>query len=108
MTKNLKWKAVLVVLVMGYALWLGWPPLDIHDKEGKVVEKGKVNLGLDLQGGMHLVLEVDISKLTPEEAKSWNKEYRELINEAVSFSKNSPEPELSRDDILKFVYVEDN
>ncbi len=46
--------------------------------------------------------------LTPEEAKAWNKEYRELINEAVNFAKNSPEPELSRDDILKFLYVEDN
>jgi TPP-dependent pyruvate/acetoin dehydrogenase alpha subunit len=46
--------------------------------------------------------------LTSTEAKAWNEEYRELIQEAVNFSKDSPEPELSRDDILKFVYVEDN
>jgi TPP-dependent pyruvate/acetoin dehydrogenase alpha subunit len=46
--------------------------------------------------------------LTPDETKTWNEEYQELIHEAVSFSKDSPEPELSRDDILKFVYVEEN
>ncbi len=83
MTKNLKWKVVLVVLVVGYALWLGWPPLDIHDKEGKVVEKGKVNLGLDLQGGMHLVLEVDTSKLTPEEAKDAPDRALEIIRNRI-------------------------
>jgi len=83
MTKNLKWKAVLVVLVVGYALWLGWPPLDIHDKEGKVVEKGKVNLGLDLQGGMHLILEVDTSKLTPEEAKDAPDRALEIIRNRI-------------------------
>ncbi|MGB2705687.1 MAG: protein translocase subunit SecD [Candidatus Omnitrophota bacterium] len=83
MTKNLKWKAVLIVLVVGYALWLGWPPLDMHDKEGKVVEKGKVNLGLDLQGGMHLILVVDTSKLTPEEAKDAPDRALEIIRNRI-------------------------
>ncbi len=83
MTKNLKWKAVLVVLVVGYALWLGWPPLNITDREGNVTEKGKVNLGLDLQGGMHLVLEVDTSKLTAEEAKDAPDRALEIIRNRI-------------------------
>ena len=83
MVKNLKWKIVLVVLVIGYALWLGYPPLDVHDKEGNIVEEGKVNLGLDLQGGMHLVLQVDISKLTPKEAKDAPDRALEIIRNRI-------------------------
>jgi SecD/SecF fusion protein len=42
--------------------------LDVKDQSGKVVKEGKINLGLDLQGGMHLVLRVDTSKI-PEDAR---------------------------------------
>ena len=83
MTKNLKWKALLVVLVVGFALWMSYPPLDVCDKDGKVAEKGKVNLGLDLQGGMHLVLKVDTSKLTPEEAKDAPDRALEIIRNRI-------------------------
>ncbi|MFH1594232.1 MAG: protein translocase subunit SecD [Candidatus Omnitrophota bacterium] len=83
MTKNLKWKAVLVVLVIGFALWIGYPPLDVHDKDGNVTKEGKVNLGLDLQGGMHLVLLVDTSKLPPEEAKDAPDRALEIIRNRI-------------------------
>lgn len=56
MTKNLQWRIAVTIGVIIIALW-GMLPL-----------KDKINLGLDLQGGMHLVLKVDTSKL-PEEAK---------------------------------------
>ncbi|MFH1479001.1 MAG: protein translocase subunit SecD [Candidatus Omnitrophota bacterium] len=56
MTKNLQWKVALTIGVVIVAL-LGMLPL-----------KEKINLGLDLQGGMHLVLKVDTSKI-PEEAR---------------------------------------
>jgi len=56
MTKNLQWRIVLALGVLVFAL-VGMLPL-----------KEKINLGLDLQGGMHLVLKVDTSKL-PEESK---------------------------------------
>ncbi len=50
MHKELRWKIPLIlILVVGF-FWLAWP-----------VEK-KINLGLDLQGGMHLVLEVETEK----------------------------------------------
>ena len=83
MNKNTKWKIVLVVLVVGFALWMGYPPLDVHNREGQVTQKGKVNLGLDLQGGMHLVLIVDTSKLTPEEAKDAPDRALEIIRNRV-------------------------
>lgn len=51
MRKNLRWKIILILGVLGVSIYLLWPP----DK--------KLKLGLDLQGGMHLVLEVDTAKL---------------------------------------------
>ncbi|MBL7157340.1 MAG: protein translocase subunit SecD [Candidatus Omnitrophica bacterium] len=83
MGRNLKWKAILVVLIIGFALWMGYPPLDIRDSEGNIVEKGKVNLGLDLQGGMHLVLVVDTSDLTPQEAKDAPDRALEIIRNRI-------------------------
>ena len=56
MTKNLQGRIALALGVLIFAL-VGMLPL-----------KEKINLGLDLQGGMHLLLKVDTSKL-PEEAK---------------------------------------
>jgi len=56
MTKNLQWRVAVALGVIIFAV-LGMLPL-----------KEKINLGLDLQGGMHLVLKVDTAKI-PEEAR---------------------------------------
>ncbi len=46
MKKNLTWKAVLILLVIALSVFMFYPPRD------------KIVLGLDLRGGMHLILEV--------------------------------------------------
>ncbi|MFQ6108034.1 MAG: protein translocase subunit SecD [Candidatus Aminicenantales bacterium] len=46
MKKKLRWKIILVAAVVALALFLSFPPKD------------KIRLGLDLKGGMHLVLQV--------------------------------------------------
>jgi len=56
MSPNYKWKVILIILVVASAIWLMYPPQE------------QINLGLDLQGGMHLVLKVDTSKL-PKDLK---------------------------------------
>ncbi|MBU4487570.1 MAG: protein translocase subunit SecD, partial [Candidatus Omnitrophica bacterium] len=56
MTKKLQWRILVALGVVLFAL-AGMLPL-----------KEKINLGLDLQGGMHLVLKVDTDKV-PEEAR---------------------------------------
>ena len=66
MNKWLQWKLVGIVALFAACIWLIWPPFSIKDKDGKVVEKGRINLGLDLQGGMHILLRVDTSKLSKE------------------------------------------
>jgi SecD/SecF fusion protein len=57
MSKNLKWKVILILGVIGLAVWNAFP-----------LQK-KINLGLDLQGGMHLVLKVETAGL-PEDARA--------------------------------------
>ncbi len=69
MNKSLQWKILGIVALIAFSFWLIWPPLKVLDKEGNVLEKGKINLGLDLQGGMHVVLKVDTSKLSAEAKK---------------------------------------
>jgi len=50
MHTELRWKIPLILFVIAGFSWLAWP-----------LEE-KINLGLDLQGGMHLVLEVEAEK----------------------------------------------
>jgi len=50
-----KWIMLLIVGIIALAVWAILPPGE------------KINLGLDLRGGMHLVLEADESKLPPGE-----------------------------------------
>jgi len=54
MAKSLKWKWLLIFSVIGISCWYTFP-----------LNK-KINLGLDLQGGMHLVLKVDTSGIPQE------------------------------------------
>ena len=50
MYKNLKWRILSILIVVFGAVALAYPL------------KEKISLGLDLQGGMHLVLEVKVEK----------------------------------------------
>ena len=56
MDKFYKWKVLLIVGLVALSIWKAYP-LD-----------EKINLGLDLQGGMQLLLEVEMDKI-PEEAR---------------------------------------
>jgi len=46
MRKGLQWKLILILAVLGLSIFLAYPPKD------------KIKLGLDLKGGIHLVLQV--------------------------------------------------
>jgi preprotein translocase subunit SecD len=48
--RELRWKLAVIVVVIGVSIWFTFPL-------GQ-----RINLGLDLQGGMHLVLEVEAEK----------------------------------------------
>ena len=50
--KNLKWKLLTVVGVIVFAAAMIYPPIDTPSR------KGRISLGLDLKGGVQLVLRV--------------------------------------------------
>ncbi len=64
--KSLNWRLPLVAIIAATAFYYAYPPFD---PDGAGTKQGKIKLGLDLQGGMHLVLRVDTSKL-PENARN--------------------------------------
>ncbi|MBI4432780.1 MAG: protein translocase subunit SecD [Candidatus Omnitrophica bacterium] len=61
-TQSLKWRLPLIALIVGSCLYYAIPPFD---PDGAGPKEGKIKLGLDLQGGMHLVLRVDTSSIDP-------------------------------------------
>ncbi len=77
---SLKWRALITLVAILAALWSLWPtykyytmPEDVkkvmQPAELKKLHKKALNLGLDLQGGMYLLLEVDKSKLPEQQWK---------------------------------------
>ena len=60
--KSLSWRFPLIAAVIAVCIYYAIPPF------GSPGHPGTIKLGLDLQGGMHLILRVDTSKL-PDKAK---------------------------------------
>ena len=69
MNRGQQWKLVAIIAIAIACAWLVWPPFTVKDKDGAIIQKGKINLGLDLQGGMHVVLRVDTSKVPADTRK---------------------------------------
>ena len=83
MNKASQWKLLGIIALTIAAIYLIIPPFSIKDKEGHVVQKGKINLGLDLQGGMHVVLKVDIAKVPIEARKDAVERVIEIIRNRI-------------------------
>jgi SecD/SecF fusion protein len=83
MNKIQQWKLVGIIALTIACIWLIWPPFTLKDKDGTILQKGKINLGLDLQGGMHVVLKVDMSKLDQAARKDAVERAMEVIRNRV-------------------------
>ncbi|MCK5095464.1 MAG: protein translocase subunit SecD, partial [Spirochaetes bacterium] len=74
MNKKLRWKVILVAAVILLAAFLFYPPGE------------KIHLGLDLKGGMHLVLQVVTDDAVNNEADQEIIRLREqLAKENIEF-----------------------
>jgi len=64
MSRNLKWKLLLIIFITAVALIYLAPSVvgQMPGLLGRILPQDKIHLGLDLQGGMHLVLEVEAQK----------------------------------------------
>lgn len=91
---SLKWRALITIVFILVALWSLWPtykyytlPKDVkkvmQPAELKKLHKKALNLGLDLQGGMYLLLEVDKSKLPESQWKGAVDRAIEIIRNRV-------------------------
>lgn len=70
MWKDLRWKVAVIIIVLGVSVWFAFP-LD-----------RRINLGLDLQGGMHLVLEVEAEKAVENTTERLVAEVTEALGKA--------------------------
>ncbi len=73
MKNRLLWKGLLIGGLAALAVWVAYPP------------KEKINLGLDLQGGIHLVLRVETQDAVRAETdKDMENLRRELVDRGVA------------------------
>jgi len=109
MTRSDQWKLYLTIAFVLASVWTLWPTFLFYslppkvrqevlqarpamatseaerlklEKYAKLREKA-VRLGLDLQGGMYLLLEVDTSKLGPAEAKNAVDQVMQIIRNRI-------------------------
>jgi preprotein translocase subunit SecD len=67
MDKNLRWRAVAILAVVAVSIWGFYPPAK------------KVRLGLDLQGGVHLVLRVQTDDALRLDTETTMEQLREAV-----------------------------
>lgn len=82
MDKNYKWKVLFVISLLAFAIWKCYP-LD-----------QKIKLGLDLKGGMQLVLQVDMAKVPESQREDVTERVAEVIRNRID-EFGVVEPEIS-------------
>ncbi|MCG3176169.1 MAG: Protein translocase subunit SecDF [Candidatus Omnitrophica bacterium] len=58
--RSLRWRLPLIACILAIGLYYAIPPFD---PDGSGPKDGKIKLGLDLQGGMQLLLRVELDKI---------------------------------------------
>lgn len=71
MDRMFKWKVLLIIIVTVFCAWKAFPPSE------------KINLGLDLQGGMQLLLEVDLTKVEEDAQEDATDRVVEVIRNRI-------------------------
>lgn len=66
--------------------------LNANEADIRDVRAKRIKLGLDLQGGMRVVLEVDVLKMLEQIAKNKDDQYTQILSEVEKESKTSDEP----------------
>jgi preprotein translocase subunit SecD len=69
MTPKLKWKALFIFAVIIFCIYFlfGYPTFPTSFAQVKDNFKNQIKLGLDLQGGSHLVLQVQVQEAIAQE-----------------------------------------
>ena len=78
--QGLKWRVPLIAAIVAVSVYYAYPPFD-PDGDGPL--EGRIKLGLDLQGGMHLVLRVDTSKLDADARRDATVRAMEIVRNRI-------------------------
>ena len=100
MFKDIRYRWALIAFLLIASFYLIWPTYKLYSLSeaekselGVIVMKelrdGAINLGLDLQGGMYVLLETDIPTLVEKIAGKKTEELRDAIQEADERSINN-------------------
>lgn len=71
MGKYYKWKVLLIISVVAFSIWSFYPPSQ------------KISLGLDLQGGMQLVLQVETANISEDAREDATDRVVEIIRNRI-------------------------
>jgi SecD/SecF fusion protein len=91
------WKPLLILALVVTAVFHLYPTIEFYQMDAEArqqmehdrpstyydLQKRAINLGLDLQGGIHLVMEVETEDLEPEEARDAVDRAQEVIRNRV-------------------------
>jgi preprotein translocase subunit SecD len=82
--KNLKWRAICIAAVFLVAAIYLIPSFNpvLPSWWLKILPKDKIHLGLDLQGGMHLILEVQVDKAVDNTVERLSEDIKEELRSA--------------------------
>jgi len=111
--KRNRFKIILIVATILLALWFLYPTyqsyqlnrklegmspdsaaryVEDHEKEVRKIKSERLKLGLDLQGGMRVVLEVDLMQLLEKRARNVDDNFRAIMAEVRQEARLSEEP----------------
>lgn len=95
---RIKWKAVLIALPILLSLWFLFPTLQWvllspeqraqKESAGDPLLKKILNLGLDLRGGSHLILELRDEKIIPEEGENKKAAVSRALEQTIEILRN--------------------
>ncbi len=103
MKRNFWIRVVIIVLAIIWSLWKLYPTYKVHHISPKEAQKLKIEgkldklqskaikLGLDLQGGMYLVLEVDLEQLLKNMARHKDPTFYQILKETDQELAANPE-----------------
>lgn len=80
-----RWKIIVVIATVLFGLLFALPnvlPANVRNSLPPFMPKSTLNLGLDLQGGSYLLLEVDTSALQKEKLNNLSEEVRRILGNA--------------------------
>jgi preprotein translocase subunit SecD len=83
-----RWKVILLALSLAFGILFAYPSLLTPAQREALpgfLPKNTLNLGLDLQGGSYLLLEVDVTEMQAKRVANMVEEVRETLAEAGVF-----------------------